>query len=80
MGAAESLGMMAQEVFAKKDKKGAKKSTHLVCSEPSGTDGQAKHCYQSYLDIAQTGTVGCDRKNSVTLEMAQPRKTDFNWI
>ena len=34
--AAESLGMIAQEVFAKKDKNSAKKSTHLVCSGPTG--------------------------------------------
>jgi len=27
---AESLGMIAQDIFAKKDKQGAKKSTHLV--------------------------------------------------
>ena len=30
--AAESMGMISQEVFAKKDKKEAKRSTHLVCS------------------------------------------------
>jgi len=34
--AAESMGMISQEVFAKKDTKEAKRSTHLVCSEPSG--------------------------------------------
>jgi len=34
--AAESLGMVAQEVFAKRDKKEAKKSTHLVCDEAKG--------------------------------------------
>ena len=33
---AESMGMVAQEIFAKKAKKGALQSTHLVCSSPEG--------------------------------------------
>ena len=33
---AECLGMTAQEVFAKRDKKGVKRSTHLVCSDSKG--------------------------------------------
>jgi hypothetical protein len=28
---AQALGMVSQEVFAKREKNGAKKNTHLVC-------------------------------------------------
>ena len=34
---AKSMGMIAQEIFAKKAKAGAEKSTHLVCF---GTEGK----------------------------------------
>ncbi len=33
---AEALGMVAQEIFAKREKRGAKQSTHLVCATPEG--------------------------------------------
>ena len=33
---AESMGMVSQETFAKREKKGAKQSTHLVCKLPEG--------------------------------------------
>lgn len=38
---AEQLGMVAQEIFAKRDKDGAKKSTHLICSNPEGAKYEA---------------------------------------
>lgn len=38
---AEALGMVAQETFAKRDKKGAKRSTHLVCGVPEGQKYEA---------------------------------------
>ncbi len=38
---ATCLGMLAQEIFAKRDKKGAKKSTHLVCANPDGPKYEA---------------------------------------
>ncbi len=34
---AVALGMTSQEVFAKRDKRGAKKNTHLICKSPEGT-------------------------------------------
>ena len=33
---AKALGMIAQEVFAKRDKKGAFRNTHLICNTPEG--------------------------------------------
>ena len=33
---AQALGMVAQEIFAKRDKKGALRSTHLICASPEG--------------------------------------------
>ena len=38
---AESLGMIAQEIFAKRDKRGALRSTHLVCANPEGAKYEA---------------------------------------
>ena len=38
---AEALGMLSQEMFAKRDKKGAKRSTHLVCKLPEGNKYEA---------------------------------------
>ena len=38
---AESLGMVSQETFAKREKKGAKQSTHLVCKLPEGQKYEA---------------------------------------
>ena len=38
---ANALGMTTQVVFAKKDKKGAKKSTHLICKLPDGNKYEA---------------------------------------
>ena len=34
---AQALGMVSQEVFAKREKNGAKKNTHLVCKGAEGT-------------------------------------------
>ncbi len=38
---AEALGALAQEIFAKRDKRGAKQSTHLVCAKPEGAKYEA---------------------------------------
>ena len=38
---ADALGMVAQEIFSKKDKGGAKRSTHLVCQNPEGKKYEA---------------------------------------
>ena len=38
---AESMGMISQETFAKREKKGAKQSTHLVCKLPEGQKYEA---------------------------------------
>lgn len=38
---AEALGMTSQEIFAKRDKKGAKRSTHLICAQPEGAKYEA---------------------------------------
>ena len=38
---AQALGMLSQEVFAKRDKNGAKKNTHLVCKGAEGTKYEA---------------------------------------
>ena len=41
MPQASALGMVAQEIFSKKDKDGCKKSTHLVCQSPEGKKYEA---------------------------------------
>ena len=38
---AEQIGMLAQEIFAKRDKANAVKSTHLVCNKPEGAKYEA---------------------------------------
>ena len=38
---AGALGMVAQEIFSKKDKDKARRSTHLVCKEPEGKKYEA---------------------------------------
>ena len=38
---AEALGMISQEIFAKRDKKGALRSTHLICALPEGAKYEA---------------------------------------
>ena len=38
---AEALGMISQEIFAKRDKKGALRSTHLICAFPEGAKYEA---------------------------------------
>ena len=38
---ANALGMVAQEIFSKKDKDGCKRSTHLVCQNPEGKKYEA---------------------------------------
>ena len=38
---AEALGMTSQEMFAKRDKKGAKRSTHLICKLAEGNKYEA---------------------------------------
>ena len=38
---AQALGMTAQELFARKNKKGALKNTHLICKIPEGTKYEA---------------------------------------
>merc|ERR1712008_264453 len=38
---AQALGMVSQEVFAKREKNGAKKNTHLVCKGAEGTKYEA---------------------------------------
>merc|ERR1712029_469819 len=38
---AQALGMLSQEVFAKREKNGAKKNTHLICKGAEGTKYEA---------------------------------------
>ena len=38
---ADALGMVAQEIFSKKDKENCRRSTHLVCKEPEGKKYEA---------------------------------------
>jgi hypothetical protein len=38
---AEALGMIAQEIFAKREKRGALRSTHLICAYPEGAKYEA---------------------------------------